>query len=162
MVKGSSTVHALVELLHFCYHATDSCRNFAWILLLDYTKAFDLINHHILMDKLKQMEVPEFLLKWIAAFLTQHKQQVHIGNTFSSWRLLKGGVPQGTKLGPVLFILMINDLKPSTCLTSKYVDDTTLLEVSDNPLSTDLQTSATETYEWSRKNDMQLNPSKTK
>jgi hypothetical protein len=54
---------------------------------------------------------------------------------------------------------MINDLKH---ITSKYVDDTTLLEVSDNPLSTDLQTSATETYEWSRKNDMQLNESKTK
>ncbi len=70
--------------------------------------------------------------------------------------------PQGTKLGPVLFILMINDLQPSMCLTSTYVDDTSLLDVSGNPQSGDLQVAATETDIWSKQNDMKLNPSKTK
>ncbi len=52
-VKGSSTTHALVEMLHMCYDATDASKQFARILLLDYTKAFDLINHHILLQKLE-------------------------------------------------------------------------------------------------------------
>ena len=161
-VKGSSTVHALVELMHHCYHETDGSDKFARILLLDYTKAFDLINHQILMEKLEKLEVPKFLLKWIAMFLTERKQQVRIGNHHSSWLTLQGGVPQGTKLGPVLFILMINDLHPSTCMTFKYVDDTTLLDTNTDPQSPNLQTAANEALEWSRKNDMQINPPKTK
>ncbi len=160
-VRGSSTVHALVELLHHCYHATDGSKSYARLLLLDYTKAFDMINHRILLEKLHQMNVPPFLLKWISAFLNQRQQQVKIGSTTSAWATLKGGVPQGTKLGPVLFIIMINDLT-TTCPSFKYVDDTTLLHISNDPKAPDLQISANEAVEWSKQNDMCINPSKTK
>ena len=161
-VKGSSTIHALVELLHHCYHNTDGSKKYARLLLLDYTKAFDLINHHILMNKLELLDLPPFLLKWVAAFLTNRRQQVRIGNHSSDWMNLKGGVPQGTRLGPVLFILMINDLQLKSCMTYKYVDDTNILEISKDPQSVSLQIAATEASQWSKDNDMVINASKTK
>ena len=161
-VNGSSTVHALVELMHQLFTATDGAKNFARILLLDYTKAFDLIDHTLFMDKLKQMHIPDFLIKWIGAFLTNRQQQVKIGNTISDPQPLRGGFPQGTKLGPVLFILQINDLCTSVCDTYKYVDDTSAVEVNNSPTSMDLQVAADEISKWSSDNNMQLNASKTK
>ncbi len=160
-VKGSSTTHALVEMLHTCYDKTDASRNFARILLLDYTKAFDLINHHILLDKLESLGTPNILLRWIADFLTQRSQQVKIGQIYSEWATLRGGVPQGTLLGPVLFIVMINDLHFS-CTNFKYVDDTNVLHISNDPQSDILQSAATHASNWSRENNMQINASKTK
>ena len=161
-VKGSSTIHALVELLHHCYHNTDGSKKYARLLLLDYTKAFDLINHHILMNKLVALDLPPFLLRWIAAFLTDRRQQVRIGDHSSEWMHLKGGVPQGTRLGPVLFILMINDLQLESCKTYKYVDDTNALQISNDAQSDSLQLAANEASQWSKDNDMVINPTKTK
>ena len=69
-VKGSPTVHALMELLRNCYNSAAASRNFVRILLLDYSKAFDLINHQIILQKLSDIGVPELLLRWITAFLT--------------------------------------------------------------------------------------------
>ena len=160
-VQGSSTVHALTDFLHRCYTKTDSAKNFAGILLLDYTKAFDLINHHVLLNKLEVLNVPGLLIQWIKSFLTNRMQQVRVGKNFSTWRSVNGGVPQGTKLGPVLFIVMINDLQTS-CQTLKYVDDTTIVQIGHDVRSNGLQAAADQAANWSRQNGMSLNPEKTK
>ena len=110
-IKKSSTTHAPVDLLHQCYTSTDASKQYARILLLDFSKAFDLINHHILLQKLASFGLPNILMKWIASFLTERTQQVKLCNTQSDWNYIHGGVPQGTKLRPVLFALMINDLQ---------------------------------------------------
>ena len=60
------------------------------------------------MQELADLEVHPVLLPWIAAFLTSRKQAVRIGRTLSDWLTLKGGVPQGTKLGVILFTVMTN------------------------------------------------------
>ena len=161
-VKGSSTVHALVELMHQLFTCTDGAKYFARILLVDYTKAFDLIDHKIFMNKLKHLQIPDFLLKWLAAFLTDRTQQVKIGSILSDPLPLKGGFPQGTKLGPVLFILQINDLCTSVCDIYKYVDDSSSVEIGQDPKSADTQVAADEISMWSDKNAMQLNAIKTK
>ena len=110
-VKDSSTVHALVELLHNCYNSTDASRNFVWILLLDYLKAFDLINHQFFLPKLSDMGTQALLLRWIAAFLTARQQQLRIGGSQSSCLQLCGGGLQGILMGVILFVVHINDLE---------------------------------------------------
>jgi hypothetical protein len=68
-------------------------------------------------------------LNWIAAFLTNRKQAVKFDGVLSDWKSVKGGVPQGTKLGVILFIVMTNKLLWVWNLLAKFVDDTSVLEI---------------------------------
>jgi hypothetical protein len=160
-IKGCSTTHALIYLTHQWYSATDTLGQDVRALFLDYSKAFDLIDHNILMTKLGSLGVPPLILKWICSFLCERKQQVRTSNYTSKWKCINGGVPQGTKLGPVLFILMIHDLRPALD-TIKYVDDTTIFTATTDPSTTVLQEAATYAYQWSAQNNMKVNASKTK
>ena len=92
-VGGTSTTDALVEMTHKCYEATDVLNNFVRVVLLAFSKAFDLINHHILVDKLITNGVPAHIVRWLAAFLLDRQQQVKIDNIYSrtgSWRSATG------------------------------------------------------------------------
>ncbi len=161
-LKKCSTTFALLQLMDLLYKETDGAKNFARVLLLDYRKAFDLIDHSILLQKLENLGVPDFLLKWIASFLTNRTQRVKIDSTImSEWGQLNGGVPQGTKLGPILFLCMINDLSLNLP-TYKYVDDTSAVHISNNAQDNALQTAADSAAEWSKNMNMQLNAKKTK
>ena len=97
---GSSTTDALVEMIHRWSEATDKLDHYVRVALLDFSKAFDLINHNTLLLKLKQYDLPPHIRRWIATFLLDRTQQVKIGNNFSPPGHPKGGVPQGTLLRP--------------------------------------------------------------
>ncbi len=160
-LKGSCTTFALIEILNLISGKTDKLGEYARMLLLDYSKAFDRIDHRLLLEKLHIFGLPEFIINWIADFLTARTQCVKIGDIKSEWLGTKAGVPQGTKLGPVLFILMINDL--DTCAkTYKYVDDTTLISCGTKSAQDSLQLATTEAHDWSTNNHMAINPLKTK
>ena len=124
-VPGSSTTEALVSMTHAWYCATDGSAASVRVILFDFKKAFDLIDHRILVRKLGTYNIPDAVISWITDFLTSCKQRVKLGHDcFSEW----GGVPQGTKLRPWLFIIMIKELGvPGTDLW-KYFDDTTISE----------------------------------
>ena len=109
-IAKCSTVHALIELLHDWYKSTDNSKEITHIhvTLVDYSKAFDRIDPNILVQKLKSYGIPLFLLHWIQDFLTDRFQQVKIGSFLTEKRNIWGTVPQGTKLGVFLFILMID------------------------------------------------------
>ena len=90
---------------------------------MDFSKAFDRINHHFLITKMKGMEIDPILIAWVRNFLTGRKQRVKIGKFVSSLEPVNGGVPQRTVLGPILFITMINDLLMEYQARWKFVDD---------------------------------------
>ena len=81
-------------------------------MLFDFHKAFDLIDHNILTKKSSTYNIPESIKYWILDFLGSFKQRVKLGNDcHSNWSIVRAGVPQGTKLGPWLFAIMVNDIK---------------------------------------------------
>ena len=146
-IKGTSTVHALVELVH----------NF-----VDFSKAFDRVDHHILMTKCASLGLPTFITKWLTSFLCQRKQRVKIGSVKSEYTTVNAGVPQGTIFGPISFLHHINDLQ-TVCEHIKYVDDCTIWEASSSSgMDSSLQVAADEVGQWTASNKMALNYDKTK
>ena len=102
---GASRTDALVEMIHRWSEATDKLDNYVRVALLGFSKAIDLINHNILLAKLKQYDLPPHIRRWIATFLLDRTQQVKIGKIFSPPGHPKGGVPQGTLLGPKMKLM---------------------------------------------------------
>ena len=97
-------------------------------LMLDFTKAFDRVDHPILLGKLASLDLPNFIVRWITNFLCQRKQRVKIGQNVSQWAEVNVGVPQGTLCGPVWFLLHINDLW-TCCDRLKYLNDSRVWEI---------------------------------
>ena len=84
---------------------------------MDFSKAPDRIDHNILIKKLLSLGVRESFVPWICSFLFNRRQAVKIDSSLSEWVSVNGGVPQGTKLDPIVFVVIINDLK----LTSAHL-----------------------------------------
>ena len=111
------------------------------LALLDFKKAFDLVDHHILKRKLDTLDMPSWVVFWMIDFLTNCQQRVKLENdVYSSWSSIPAGVPQGTKLGPWLYLLMIKDLDPDGYDHWKYVDDLTAAEVVPRGSISEMQT----------------------
>ena len=95
--------------------------------LIDYRKAFDLVDHELLLKKLRVYQLSESSINWFSSYLANRQQKVSINNTTSNCQPITTGVPQGSILGPLLFILFINDLPLhiKNGNLSIYADDTT-------------------------------------
>ena len=126
---GHSTTDALLYMLLAIYETVDSGDSAARIFFADFTKGFDLIDHNILITELKNLEVSEIILAWIFAFLVDRRQAVRVGGTLFKGNTLRGGIPQGTKLGVVIFAVMTNSLLVDWHFRTKFVDDTSAVEI---------------------------------
>ena len=111
-IPNSSTSVALIIMLHSWSLGTDGNGATVRTLLLDYRKAFDLIDHSILVRKLRnQCKLPASIINWIIDFLSDRSQRIKFASEcFSEWGPVPVGVPQGTKLGPWRFTSMLKNL----------------------------------------------------
>ena len=138
------------------------------VILLDMSKAFDSINHEILLAKLKHVGMSSSCLSWFKSYLSERYQTVRINSTLSDKLPVVSGVPQGSILGPLLFSIYVNDLSSSIkkCCSESYVDDTKLLlSFHINNSSTavvDLNGDLIRIRNWCFDNLLLLNPEKTK
>ena len=98
------------------------------MVILDLQKAFDTVNHKILISKLRAMGVGQAALKWFDLNLGGREQTVEISGVFSEFRTVTCGVPQGSILGPFLFLIYVNDMKAAVkCKLLLYADDSAFL-----------------------------------
>ena len=137
------------------------------MVLVDYKKAFDMVDHVTLLSKLEVYKLDRNALLWFESYLTDRAQLVSFKGETSTVRSITAGVPQGSILGPLLFVLFINDL-PLHVHTQldMFADDTTLLASSDcanvEELKNTLSSEVSNVNEWATNNKLPLNCSKTK
>ena len=162
--KGSSTTYCLLNLIHNWLSDLDNPGCFLRACFLDFSKAFDRIDHTIVIRKLIDLGVHRPVIPWICSFLTDRLQCVRLGQTVSNWLQVRAGVPQGTKLGPILFVITINDLELASprCSYWKCVDDITISEFAASCGVSILQSELDNISTSAATNNMVLNPKKCK
>ena len=128
-IAGKSTTHALVYFLHLTFEGLDNGDMYARICYTVFSKGFDLVDHGALLHKLEILNVHNAISRWIKALLVDYRQKVKIDDQFSSDISPRDGIPQGTKLAPLLFAILVNWLSCDWNNRLKYVDDTTLIEL---------------------------------
>ena len=162
--KGDSTVLQLLDIVNTLYNSFDNDEEVLGVFL-DMSKAFDKVWHKGLIYKLERAGVRGNLLNWLKSYLSGRTMRVVIEGQYSEWKNIEAGVPQGSILGPLLFLIYINDIAdeiesdPHT-----YADDTNLLKPFKNvddavqTINRDLN----KIVAWAQKWKVTMNPSKTK
>lgn len=162
--EGHSTYHPMIHLLNSISEAMNN-KEYTIGIFCDLQKAFDCVPKRTLILKLKKYGITGISLKWFESYLSNRKQFVRIGNHDSEMINISSGVPQGSILGPILFLLFFNDLPNSTLLKILlFCDDTTILASGKNlnELIEVVNFELQKISQWFRANDMSLHPSKTK
>ena len=149
--------HINIVILNFINNTDTDC------IYLDYAKAFDLVDHELLIHKLQCYGIQGSLLAWIKSFLTDRYQTVSVNGTHSYKSKVKSGVPQGTVLGPILFLVYINDI--DKCIKHSFIscfaDDTRVSKgISDSADVKHLQEDLNQVIKWTSKNNMKLHEKK--
>ena len=161
--KGYSTRHALFRLVESCRSSLDM-KGFAGAILMDLSKAFDCLNHKLLIANLEAHGFSRSALKFVYNYLSNRKKRVKVNWKFSSWQQSVKGAPQGSVLGPLLFNIFLNDLfflveETEIC---NYADDTTIYVCGQEltHVVTSLENDAQRISKWFFHNSMKQNPDK--
>ena len=163
--KGYNTQHCLIIMIEKWRKALDE-RNIAGALLTDLSKAFDCLNHELLIAKLEAYGFDHSSLAYIYSYLSNRKQRTKVNNSFSKWANIKSGIPQGSIIGPLLFNIYINDIFfiiKETNLAN-YADDNTPYSIESNIVNilNSLTNNTSLLIKWFDDNYFKLNANKCK
>ena len=162
--KDHSTILALIEIIDNIRKEIDQGNSVLGIYL-DLSKAFDTVNHKILLSKLDHYGIRGTANDWFRSYLTGRSQKVFSNNTYSSELPINVGVPQGSVLGPLLFLIYVNDI--ANVLPNQnirlFADDTNIFVKGNdiNSLQLESNTSLNKLHEWFTANQLSLNIAKT-
>ena len=142
--RNDSTVNQLLKIVHQIYQdindGKDTC-----LVFLDISKAFDKVWHEGLLFKIKRLGITGKLLDWLKDYITDRHQKVVLNVVSSNLRYLTSGVPQGSTLGPLLFLIYVNDITENMeCTMNLFADDTSIQQkltdlTSFSPIKRDLE-----------------------
>ena len=127
-LQGRSTTQALVYLLDTILESVYGGEMYVRMFFCDFCKGFDLVDQNVLLRELDNLDVDPHLVRWIAAFFTNRKQRVRVGEVLSPPIWLNGRTPQGPKLASLLFCILVNRMASNCTNRVKYVDDATVVE----------------------------------
>ncbi len=161
-----STIHPLIHLINQCASANNlNPKQHTMSIFCDLSKAFDVISPNILLKKLSYYGIRGMANQWFASYLSNRKQYVKIGNYSSDTEYINCGVPQGSILGPLLYLIYVNDISKATdASVLSFADDTSMF-ISDANLHTlyaKANVAMGNLYDWFCTNRLSLNPKKTK
>lgn len=164
--QGVSTQEACIDLVSVLLGAFTN-KSFAICLFIDFSKAFDTIDHNILIDKLERYGIRGNVLDLFRSYLSNRKQCVIVNNVISDILPVTSGIPQGSTIGPVLFNLFVNDmahLPLGTISPFQWADDTTFASTGNNiqNLLASFNTHMETFLSWCIENKMHINLTKTK
>ena len=163
-IPGDSTIFQLLAIYHDFCRALDN-KLTSQAIFFDISKAFDKVWHRGLLHKLDCIGIRGTLLNWFSDYLFDRQQAVIIKGKKSTYKSISAGVPQGSVLGPLLFLIYINDIVCDIDSTVKlFADDTSMYLSLDNTEQRTmlLNSDISKITEWSRKWKVTFNPSKTK
>ncbi len=153
----------MLDFFNYVYTVYDDCRSVD-IIYLDFQKAFDKVPYMRLLTKLKAHGMTGNIHKRIEDWLSERKQRVVINGISSGWRGVKSGVAQGSVVGPVLFLIYVNDLDDGlTCKVSKFAEDTKIASKVISTLDKEfLQRDLDKLSNWAHEWQMKFNVEKCK
>ena len=162
-IPGDSTTYQLLSIYDDFFKSLDR-KSITQAVFFDISKAFDRVWHRGLIHKLNAIGIRGPLLNWFEDYLNGRKQAVVIKGKISSYKAVQSGVPQGSVLGPLLFLIFINDIvKDIESLVKLFADDTSMyLQLNDGVIRTYiLNSDIAKILDWSRRWKVDFNPAKT-